>query len=263
MVRKHKSEIERDQLGPHLRQLVQVGFLASWTIAKAARADGFVVTFRPGPVFFADYHRFYRGRSHRNDVQYEIHDDRRATAEPLKVAYLFAEKRTGQPLKAIPYVSSKEVETAKDLLAEVPFDQMPDFLNYALAAAKRTNYPVQTLGGIRRYLPEFLEHLQRRATIAAAQADQRIQQREAHRRAEYDRFRRSACDRLFTTLPAEEQENINQLARAGTPAFRQTGSVAGVIASIERARIVADRYPDRILTYEKWTDRVTKSDPVH
>src|SRR5437016_4085550 len=47
-VQKHQSVIERDQLGPHLQQLVQAGVLASYTIATARTRDGFVITFRPG-----------------------------------------------------------------------------------------------------------------------------------------------------------------------------------------------------------------------
>src|SRR5207253_7370449 len=42
-IQKHQSLIERDQLGPHLRQLVQIGMLASYTIAKARTRDGFVI----------------------------------------------------------------------------------------------------------------------------------------------------------------------------------------------------------------------------
>src|SRR5579863_2426654 len=50
-VHKHRSTIERDQLGPHLRQLRQSNFLASYNITEAARGDGLVVTFRPGAGF--------------------------------------------------------------------------------------------------------------------------------------------------------------------------------------------------------------------
>src|SRR5712671_6130639 len=59
---RHPSTVERDQLGPHLRQLKAINFLASYTIAKAVRGDGLVMTFRPGSAFIVDYERYYLGR---------------------------------------------------------------------------------------------------------------------------------------------------------------------------------------------------------
>src|ERR1700733_9083780 len=59
-VLKYRSKIEQEQLGPHLRQLAKAGFLASYTITEAQGRAGFVITFRPGSAFFADYDRFYR-----------------------------------------------------------------------------------------------------------------------------------------------------------------------------------------------------------
>src|SRR5207249_7190803 len=56
-VHKHRSTIERDQLGPHLRQLRSANFLASYAIREAARGDGWVIAFRPGSAFLADYDR--------------------------------------------------------------------------------------------------------------------------------------------------------------------------------------------------------------
>ena len=114
-VRPYQSIIERDQLGPHLRQLVRAGFLASYTLTQAKGREGFVIAFRPGSAFFADYDRFYRHRE-RATIQVDFERDQQAIAEPLKVAYLFVEKRHGRPQDGIPYVSSKDVETAKYLL---------------------------------------------------------------------------------------------------------------------------------------------------
>ena len=62
-------------------------------------------------------------------------------AEPLKVAYLFVEKRTRRPAAGIPYVPSKAVETAKYLLRQLSFENIPEFLDYALARAKKIHFP--------------------------------------------------------------------------------------------------------------------------
>jgi hypothetical protein len=76
VIHKYQSAIERDQLGPHLRQLVQGGFLASYSVTKARNANGFVVTFRPGSAFFSDYDRFYRNRN-QGGLQFDFHGDRK------------------------------------------------------------------------------------------------------------------------------------------------------------------------------------------
>ena len=56
----------------------------------------------------------------------------RSPGEPLKLAYLFAEKRTGRPVASIAYVNSRDVETAKQLLTEISLDEAPAFLDFAL-----------------------------------------------------------------------------------------------------------------------------------
>ena len=144
--REFQSVIERDQLGPHLRQLVQAQFLASYALTKASGRDGFVIAFRPGSAFFADYDRFYRHRE-RGTVKFDFSRDQQDIAEPLKVAYLFVEKRHGHPPQGvIPYVPSKDVQTAKELIAKLGFDEISAFLDYALAEARKNSIRRANLG---------------------------------------------------------------------------------------------------------------------
>jgi len=176
-----------------LRQLVKAGFLASYTIGPAKGRDGFVMTFRPGQAFFADYDRFYRRRE-RGNIQFDSEADRQEIAEPLKVAYLFVEKRNGRANASVPYVSSKEVQTAKHLLAQIPFPEIPDFIDYALAEAKTTRFDVQTLGGLKQYLSGYQERRVQRAAVTAAHARRRVEEKATERRMDYDRFRRAEAD---------------------------------------------------------------------
>ena len=116
-------------------------------------------------------------------------------AEPLKVAYLFMEKRTGKPVGDIPYVSSKEVETARQLLAKVPFEQMPDFLSYALAEAKKTNFDVHSLGGLKQYLTGYVQHREQRAAAQATKIAQAERDREEADQFAYEQYRRETAER--------------------------------------------------------------------
>jgi hypothetical protein len=234
-VHPYQSVIERDQLGPHLRQLVKAGFLASYTIADAKGRSGFVITFRPGAAFFTDYDRFYRRRQ-RGSIQFDFHADRQQIAEPLKVAYLFLEKRNGRASAGIPYVPSRDVETAKYLLSRVAFADVPDFLDYALAEAKKTCFDVQTLGGLKQYLSRYQERRTQRAAERASQARREAEDKATQRRMDYDRFRRAKADRLFSTLPTKERAAIEAAARAKAPRFGQgSGSLAQTLFEIERA----------------------------
>ncbi len=251
-VRPYQSIIDRDQIGPHLRQLVQADFLASFVIAPAKAGGGFVISFRPGSAFFTDYDRFYRRRV-RASVQLDFNADRRSVAEPLKVAYLFVEARTGSPSAGIPYVSSKDVETAKYLLSRVEFDDIPDFFDYALAQAKKTNFDVQTLGGLKQYVSGYLERRDQRSAGRATETRRQVAEKTAQHRIDYDRFRRAEADRLFATLPATEREAIEIAAHAkATPYGRGRGPLAKTMFEIERARITVERYPANIPSFEKW-----------
>jgi hypothetical protein len=173
---KHKSKIIGEQLGQHIDQLVAAGFLASYMVKKAENRDGFVIVIRPGVGFFEDYERFYR-RRHQGELQWAFHDDRQQVSEPLKVAYLFTEKRTGHPSDSIAFVPSKDVETAKLVLATLGFDEVPAFLDYVLAEAKKTNFDIKTLGGTKQYLASFLALRQRKAADQAQQAARKVREK--------------------------------------------------------------------------------------
>jgi hypothetical protein len=255
-VRQYRSVIERDQLGPHLRQLVNAGFLSSYAISDAKGRDGFIITFRPGSAFFADYDRFYRHRE-QGSVQFDFNADRQQIAEPLKVAYLFVEKRNGRASAGIPYVPSKDVETAKYLLARLSFEDIPDFFDYALAEAKKTRFNVRTLGGLKQYLSGYVERSVEREAAKASRARREAEDRATQRRMDYDRFRRAAADRLFSNLPAKEQAAIEAAAHTKAPRYgRGSGSLAQTMFEIERARITAQRHPAKIPSLEEWNRSV-------
>jgi hypothetical protein len=242
-------------LGVHLRQLIAARFLASYHITAARSGEGFVITFRPGPAFFADYDRFYR-RQKVSGVRFTMDSDQRDIAEPLKVAYLFIKKRDGRPAAGIPYVPSKDVETARHILAQVAFDDVSDFIDYALGQAKKTRFDVQTLGGTRQYLDGFLQARERRASARPAQAAHEATQRASQDRMDYDRFRRAEADRIFSSLSGGEQAAIEAAAHAKTPhQGRGNGSLAEIMFGIDRARITAERHANRILSFADWKTR--------
>ncbi len=251
-VLKHRSKIETEQLGPHLRQLIKVGFLSSYAISPARSGEGFVITFRPGATFFADYDRFYRSRR-QGGLQFRFHDDRQQ-AEPVKVAYLFQERRSGQKLAGIPYVSSREVESAKALLADIPLEGISAFLDYALREAERTNFRVQSLGGVRQYVAPYLQERQRRQASDAAAAAQASKAEQDALQDAFARFRHEEIQAVFASLSSAERITIEALAQqAGATGF---ASGSKLVVDRARDRIVAERHSDRLTSFESWRVQV-------
>ncbi|MCC3246420.1 replication initiator protein A [Methylocystis sp. WRRC1] len=248
-VLRHKSKIVGEQLGPHLDQLVAEGVLTSYTVAKSANSDDFIVSFRPGETFFRDYDRFYRNRK-QGELQFEFHGEQREISEPLRVAQLFVAKRTGQPVGQIASFPSKDVSTAKEILQVIPFAEVADFIDYALAEAKRTNFDVQTLGGIRQYLAGYQATKDARKS-AKAQAAKASQERESEAEQDaYDRFTRSEARRIYETLTPEEREAIDAEASGRAASF--SGSLRKMMTDRKREEIVIERHRAAIRTFEDW-----------
>jgi hypothetical protein len=137
--------------------------------------------------FFDDYDRFYRRRD-RGSAQFDLRGDQRVIAEPLRIAYLFVEERTGRKNAGIPYVPSKDVETAKQLLTQVSFEEVPAFIDYGLAQAKKTRFDVQSLGGLKQYLVGYLERRRQGSADRETQVAREVEDKATAERMKYDRF---------------------------------------------------------------------------
>ena len=248
---KYASKIE-EKLGPHLEQLVATRFLSSFRITKAKGKDGgFVIAFRPGAGFFRDYDRFYRNRG-QGELQWDFAADQRKIAEPLRVAYLFVEKRTGRKIASQAYVSTKDVETAKRLLSEIGFEEMPAFFDYALAEAKRTKFDVQTLGGVRQYLASYLASRSERAAVRKAEAKVVDERRAEDERAAYEVYRRAQARRIFQTLSRAERSAIEEAAATQSASFR--GSLRKTMFERKRDQLTAQQHTSKIKTLAQWRD---------
>lgn len=80
------------------------------------------------------------------------------------------------------------MEAARQLLTHISFEEAPAFIDYALIQAASTKFDVQTLGGLKQYIPGYLAGREALAR-AKAQTDTRKHQKaqEALLTA-YDRF---------------------------------------------------------------------------
>ena len=226
--------------------LFRSGFLTSYDIAKSKGTAGLVIGFKPGAAFFEDYNRFYRHRA-RSAARAAFQPGQREIGDPLKLAYLFAEKRTGQKVTSVAFVSSKDVETAKLILAEIAFDQTPAFLDFALSAARETNFDVQTLGGLRQYLARFKA---RQHAQASARQEDLAKRDDESQRVAYDGYRRKEATAIYQSLTIEEQQKITTFAERAAARF--DGTLRRSMTDFYRVQITAQRHSGRIRTREEW-----------
>ena len=72
--------------------------------------------------------------------------------------------------------------------------------------AGKTRFDLQTLGGVRQYLNGYLQ-TRERATLQQGRRPtaRQSEQRQTQLRLDYDQYRRAEAQRLFDSLPADEQ----------------------------------------------------------
>ena len=251
-VRKHKSVVIRDQLGPHLDQLIAVKFLASYAIDKARTRDGLTITFKPGTAFFSDYDRYYRHKSQGN-LQFKYHGDRHDLHEPMQVAALFLEKRVGKS-DTVANVIASDVEVAREFIGELGYDQLPKFIDYALSCAKRTKFDVQRLAGLRQYIPSFQQQAQHKVAAdkrAANDNDARARRQEHDR---YETWLYAQTAKRIDTLGKAERDSIEARVRGQYPANAMPALIAIGIKIALHKRVNEGRpLPD----FEAWKRRHT------
>jgi hypothetical protein len=249
-----RSDIERDQMGPHLRQLCDAGFLAAYSIDRIVGGEGWKLTFRPGPTFFADYDRYYRRRA-QGELQWDFQADQQDLHEPLQAVRLFMERRMRKPLSGFASVSDKDTEAARAIIAGIGgFEAFPSFLDFALNAAARTNFQVRFLAGLKQYVDDYIPHKNKQVErVAAAAAMERRQQEEAEE-AEYSRFHRIELERIFQELSSEERASLK-----ADVAPLKSGPLSKGLTKLTILSLIETRYSDRLTKFEKW--RTLRANP--
>jgi hypothetical protein len=128
-------------------------------------------------------------------------------------------------------------------------------LDYALTEAKRSKFEVKSLGGLKAYLPGYLSTLEQRRASRAAHAKHQARTRQEEEQASYSQYRQQKANALFAMLPKSEQEAVETIARGRSAkpfAGARAGTLSAQIFEIEKARAMAERYPDRLPSFADW-----------
>lgn len=139
----------------------------------------------------------------------------------------------------------------------LPFTEATRFLDFALDKAGRTNFAVQSLGGLRQYLPAYVAEKEQRTEAEAKETRRRHADAEERLQLGYQRYRDAQADRLIAGLPVGDREILEAEARASvlrtTPATRFMGDRLFKVAC---RRLVLDRYGKDVLSFEDWEERL-------
>jgi len=127
---------------------------------------------------------------------------------------------------------------------------MPAFLDYALAEARSTRFDVQTLGGLKQYIPSYLATRERRATARAQEIARRAAERDDALRIEYDNYRRREASRILAGLPKVARAAIENNARPHVASF--SGPLRVQMLELRKQMLTAQRYGNRIKSFEDW-----------
>ena len=245
-VLQHKSRIQGEQLGRHLDQLKQAGFLSSYAVDKMQDGEAFKLSVRPGAAFFADYDRFYRHHE-QGQLQWQFHGERVTTMEPHKAAQMFVARRDGRKPEEIASVVSSDVATARALLEQVPLADFSAFLCFAFEEACKTKFDVKHLGGLKQYVPAFLDH--QKAQIAnrqKAKAAFTLQREESLRNA-YDMFCRQFARNAYEAQSIEDKQRFEK-----TLSLVETGPMQEVFQKMNRQVAIDHHFSQSAPSFDDW-----------
>jgi hypothetical protein len=147
---KYRSKILQTQLGRHIEGLKQTGLIRRFEIAKKADGQSLKLVFWPGKGFFEDYDEFYIRQAH-PQLRFKQTTSLREIQQPLSLVAHF-HKLVGHEHRTF---EDKETAYAAELLEYHSIEEARDLVEYAVLAAKKTNFSMQFFQAIRSYVPRW------------------------------------------------------------------------------------------------------------
>lgn len=202
-VLQYRAKIIREQLGKHLDALKKTGLIRSYEIEKNAAGDGFNIVFYPGSGFFQDYERFY-SRRFQIELPFIFAADDNAIQKPQEMVLYFYQKLYGTKTVDQLGFSEKETSFAASLLEKHSPAEVKGFIDFGILQAKKTNFDIKTLGGLKKYYFPYTKELAARGR--AMQEGERAQTKkdEDRRLAAYESYRAKELARIRAALAESE-----------------------------------------------------------
>jgi hypothetical protein len=245
----YKSKIGQ-QLDRHFEALRQAGLLRSFSIERMADSKGFKLVFRPGAGFFSDYQTFYLGSKARV-LQFQQSADAANVKDPMALTAYFYRRLHKTDSLQNPIFSAKDIEFAKQLIAEFGEASGRDLMDYALEQAPLTKFDMKNIRGIQGYIPAWQAEKAKRSQRIEAQKQEAEARRVAQLEREYDDYCGAQMHAYLEQCSPTELEEIHQLALEAIKDSAPPGAMLHQVnLRIAERRIVRARCS--IESYETW-----------
>jgi hypothetical protein len=251
-VLRYRSDILKDQLGKHLEALKKVRLIKSYDIEKNVNGDGFNLIFHPGPGFFEDYERFYSRRL-QGELPFTFSIDEREIQKPQEIVMYFYQKLYGTNEVGNLGFSEKETAFAVSLLEKYSIAEIQGFIDYGLAEAKKTNFDIKTLGGLKKYYVPYTKQVAARLRAAAKEDQGRQKQEQECQLSAYDSYRQEEITKIRGTLSTGEIDAIENSARQDLEGKHPGSKIFSGWIRQRADRVLAQKCG--ILSFEEWQKR--------
>jgi hypothetical protein len=251
-VAKYRAFILRDQLGRHLEALKKTRLIKSYEVEKNASSDGFNIILRPGSGFFEDYERFYSRRM-QAELPFTLAIDENTIQKPQEIVLHFHQQLDGPNATSEFGFSEKESAFAASLLEKHTIEETKAFIAFGIAEAKKTNFEIRSLGGLKKYYALYAKELQKKAKEKTQDAEERKTLEKARRQSEYEAYRAAEITRLRSALPSDELERMENAIRADLEAKHKGSKIFTGWIRQRADHLLAEKH--KILSFEEWQKR--------
>lgn len=249
---RYRSDILKDQLGRHLEALKKTRLIKSYEIEKNASNDGFNIILHPGPGFFEDYERFYSRRM-QAELPFTFAVDENTIQKPQEIVLYFHQQLNGPDAITEFGFSEKETAFAAYLLEKHTIEETKAFIAYGIAEAKKTNFEIRSIGGLKKYYASYVKVLREKAKEKAKDTEERRTRENERRQSEYEAYRATEITRLRSSLPSDELERMENAVREELEAKHQGSKIFTGWIRQRTDHLLAEKH--EILSFEEWQEK--------
>jgi Replication initiator protein A len=253
-VLRYRSKILQEQLGRHLEALKKVQLIKSYAIEKNTDGNGFNLICHPGPGFFEDYDRFYSRRM-QAELPFTLATDENTIQKPQEIALYFHQQLHGSADTGEEFgFSEKETLFASSLLEKHSVEETKAFIDYGLAEARKTNFDIRSIGGLKKYYALYTKELRERAKAKVRDIEERKSQENDRRRRAYEAYRATEITRLRSSLPSDELERMENAVRDELEAKNPGSKIFSGWIRQRVDHLLAEKH--KIVSFEEWQKEV-------
>jgi len=248
-----KADIKK-QFDSHFKALRETNIISKLPdIEKNVQGDGFNIKFFPGKGFFDDYDHFYIKDS-QLELPFKQISEKRLVEEPMLLVKHFYQRLYNSKELEDNILSESEIDLASAILNEFQFEEIKEWIDYAINQSKITGFEIKKFGGIKNFKTEFFvkrSQIQKEKEEKKKRAEEK--QKIVHQdrlEGEYQAYRQQTADAYEKTLTETEIAKIQTDVEASV--IEQHGDQFGfkINVNLEKKKRLVELAGT--LSFEEW-----------